>query len=118
MIVLDTPSLFNSDPRFNSSRSETEIEGAFLAKTRLPLAKRVKLAAALRDGRVTLAQPTAAQCAALCRVPAASLRARTPRKPSPDALDKAWARATVDGRSRLVRARLAEVWSFVDAITR
>jgi hypothetical protein len=116
--MLDQPVLFKSDARFNSSRPATELEGAFLAKTRLPLGKRVGLAAALRDGRVTMTKPTVAQCAALCRVPPASIRTRKPRKPLADALGEVWARATAEQRERFVRGHLIELWDRIDAVTR
>ena len=111
--MLDTPTLFKTDPRFNPS---TELEGVRFSRTRLPLAERVKLATALRDGRVAMIKPTIPQCAAICCVPVASLR--KPRKPPADAIGSAWERATPAGREHFLRAHLAAVWEAVDLITR
>jgi hypothetical protein len=100
--MLDHPTLSKSDARFNSA---TELGGAFLAKTRLPLPKRIALAAAVRDGLAAVVKPTVAQCAQLCRVPPAVLRdrRRSSRKPS---LATVWARATADEQTAFLRAQL------------
>ena len=86
-------------------RLPREIRGLSLAKSRLPAAARTKLASDIRDGRATVIAPTASQAAALCRVPAASVRVRGAHKSSAG-LVKAWENATAGERQAFLRARL------------
>jgi hypothetical protein len=104
--MLDQLSLSETHTGRNFPRPPREIRGLFLAKNNLPAAARAKLAADIRDGRATVVKPTTVQCAALCRVPTASVRVRGPRKTAADALAKAWGRATAVGREAFLRTKL------------
>ena len=95
--MLDSsPTLFRHLSRRNDYEPATEIRGGFIARTRMPLTKRVEMARALCDGSVTVTRLTPAQIATLCRVPKDTVcpRLRKNRQTAPDALRKAWKRVS------------------------
>ena len=93
------------------------IDGAYLARNKLPVEDRIELALRLLRGDELIVGFTVAQVARLCRVPRAKLDQHLGRHRNVgDALVKAFRRASSEQRIAFVRAiGSEEIWNTLQA---